>query len=320
MLNMNFDIAFRTEGKIFKLLLLASCTIVKNVEALADTAEIVLPEAVLNDVLNIADKVKRGSEVIIKLGYGPEPRTEFVGYVQEVQTNGSVLKIVCEDELFQFRKKVADMEFNNSATPEILRYLIGQTGSGVQLVTDYSITYEKFTIYQATAYDVLKKIAEETNANIYFQNNELHMRSPFTEKGGSVIYDLFQNVESSSLEYKPAIDRKVEVTIESTSENGTVKTIKMGQAGGESISRKVGGLSNEDIQKTAEAVLAQYRADRYEGNITSWLVPVVEPTYTAEIRDADYPEKNGKYYVKAVTTEFSDAGGKRTVELGVKLG
>lgn len=59
--------------------------------------------------------------------------------------------------------------------------------------------------------------------------------------------------------------------------------------------------------------------DMYEGSLTGWLIPYVEPTYTAEILDKDYPYKNGKYYVKAVKTNFSKSGGVRTITPGIKL-
>ncbi|WP_418894600.1 hypothetical protein [Limibacterium fermenti] len=57
----------------------------------------------------------------------------------------------------------------------------------------------------------------------------------------------------------------------------------------------------------------------YEGSITGWLVPYVEPTYSAHIHDAEYEFKTGSYYVVSVTTTFDENGGVRKVELGRKL-
>ena len=57
----------------------------------------------------------------------------------------------------------------------------------------------------------------------------------------------------------------------------------------------------------------------YEGAIDTWLIPFVQPTYTAKIKDEDYPEKDGKYYVVGVNTSVSESGGKRTVKLGIKV-
>ena len=59
--------------------------------------------------------------------------------------------------------------------------------------------------------------------------------------------------------------------------------------------------------------------DGYDGNIVTWLVPYIKPGDTAELHDRDYQYKDGSYYVKAVETTFSAAGGARTVELGYRL-
>ena len=49
------------------------------------------------------------------------------------------------------------------------------------------------------------------------------------------------------------------------------------------------------------------------------MVPYCEPGCVAELHDADYDYKDGRYYVRAVTTEFGSNGGKRTIELGIRL-
>jgi len=41
--------------------------------------------------------------------------------------------------------------------------------------------------------------------------------------------------------------------------------------------------------------------------------------HTAKIKDEDYPEKDGKYYVTGVTTAINESGFKRTVKIGIKV-
>lgn len=319
------DISFRTNGKKFKLQLLSSVEIVSSAENLADTATIVLPESVMNNVLKIEDKVQRGSEVTIKLGYNDKNKlkTEFVGYVVDVVNKSGALEILCEDALFVFRKAIKDKSFKPAPVKDVLNYLIAEVDSSFKLVmdVDYGVTYEKYVIYQAEAYDVLKKLQEELKANIYFDtiNKELHFHAPYKEKKGAVKYDFSKNVEESQLEFKKAANRKIEVVIESTGTDGKIKQITAGTPGGEKINMKVGAMSDADMKKIADSVLSEKNADKYEGSITTWLIPYVETTYTASIKDADYPERDGDYYVTSVTTSFSEGGGKRTINIGVKL-
>lgn len=321
MYNIIWDIRFKTDGIIYSLQTVASIDIECSVENLTDKAIISLPEAVMNQVLNIGNEVKRGSEVIIKAGYDKELKTEFVGYVEDVVTNDSSLKIMCEDALFLFRKGVKNVELKPTSLPKIAQLLIDQIDKSFILKCDYDINYEKFVIHQATAYDVLKKLAEETKANIYFNTDkkELHIHPPYIEKGGEVIYSLQKNVENSSLEFKKALDRKVEVTIEKTNLAGKIESYTTGTTGGDKVTLKVGSVSNADLKKIADAELVRRSADMYEGTIDTWAIPFVQPTYSAKIKDEDYPEKDGKYYVVGVTTSISESGIKRTVKIGIKV-
>ena len=324
MYNIIWDIKFKTDGVTYSLQTVASIDIECSVDNLADTATITLPEAVMNQVLNIGDQVKRGSEVVIKAGYDKTLVTEFIGYVQDIVTNDSSLKIKCEDALFLFRKGVKDEEIKICSIKTIAQKLIDQIDPTFKLKIegyDNEIAYEKFVIHQATGYDVLKKIAEETSANIYFntEKKELHIHPPYIEKGGEVIFSMQVNIEKSSLEFKKALDRKVEITIENTNSKGKVDTTTIGTSGGDKTTIKVGGQTRSMVLKKANAELLRRSADMYEGSIDTWLIPFVAPTYSAKIKDEDYPDKDGKYYVTGVTTSINESGGKRTVKIGVKL-
>lgn len=317
--NLDWEIKFKNKGKVFSLLMLLELEVDRNVENLADTASITLPETVLNTPLQVKNKIGRGTEVIIKAGYNGDLKTEFTGFIRDITTNGS-LKIECEDALFIFRNAVKDVQLKNVSMKQIAEYLCKEIDPSFKVVSDYGITYEKFVIHQATGYDVLQKLQEETKANIYFntEKKELHIHPPYSEKGGYVIYSMQKNIEASNLEYKKAIDRKVEVTIESVQKDGKVITEKVGNTGGESVTIKVGQMSNADAKKIANAELLKRSADMYDGSFDTWLIPFVEPTYSAKIADEDYPEQIGIYYVKATKLRISKAGGVRTITPGIK--
>lgn len=321
MYQMNHNIIFDNDGKKYKLQLLHSVDITASVDMLADTAVIVLPEYVMNSVLNIRDKIGRGTKVSIELGYNDKLNQEFVGYVVKIVDKDGSLNIECEDALFLFRQKVTDKVFKPGKASDILNYVVNEIDSSYTVVNDYDVTYEKFVIHQAEGYDVLKKLQEETKADIYFDNfnKELHFHPKYKEKGGEVVYDFSINVESSSLQWKEVNDEKIEITIECTGTDGKVRKVTQGTTGGTQRTERVGAMSSDDLTKIAENYLKQYSNARYEGGIDTWLFPVVKPTFSALIINPDYPERDGKYYVVAVKTLFSDGGGKRTVELGIKL-
>ncbi len=78
-------------------------------------------------------------------------------------------------------------------------------------------------------------------------------------------------------------------------------------------------MSENDMRKIANAELIKRNSDGYDGSFDAWLVPFVQPTYTAIVHDNDYSYKDGRYYVVSVSTTFSESGAKRTIQLGIKL-
>ena len=320
--NLDWEIKFKTGSKVYNLGMLLECEIEKNVENLADVAVITLPETVLNQALKVKDKIGRGSEVTIKTGYNGDLKTEFIGFVRDITTDGS-LKIHCEDALFLFRRGIKDKMLKPTSVKKIAEYVCSEIGEGYKVVVEGDLAYEKFVIHEATGYDVLMKLQEETKYNIYFntEKKELHIHPPFIEKkdNGYVIYCMQKNIEKSSLEYKKAIDRKFELTIEKTKKDGTVVTEKIGQSGGETKTLKVGSLDAKSVKMRAEAEFKEFASDRYEGEFDTWLIPYCEPTYSAKIVDFDYSEQSAIYYVKATKVNISSSGGVRTITPGIKL-
>lgn len=321
LLDIDWNIEFNTNGKRYRLAILDSCEVFSSVDNLADTATIVLPEAIMNEVLNFENKIARGTSVLIQFGYNQELQTEFTGFIRDITVNDSSLKILCEDSLFLFRKSVPNAELKPTTLKAIAQYIIDNVDPSFKLDCTYDISYEKFTINQANGYDVLRKLQEETKANIYFDNEAkvLNIHPPYIEKGGTVFYSMQKNIENSSLEFKNRLDTKVEITVESTDVKGNVKKTTSGTTGGEQITLKVGSVDDKSLQAIADAELLKRSAPRYEGTFDTWLVPMVKPTYSARIKDEEYPDKTAYYYVETVVTSVSSTGGVRTITPGIKL-
>lgn len=321
MYQLNWDISFRNKEGIYNLGILAECQIEKSVKNLADFATIILPEADMNKVLRVQDFIKSGDEVKIRLGYDSDLRLEFEGFVKEIITEDSSLKISCEDGLFLFKKGIPNKEFKPATVKQIVQYVVKNINPAYNVVTDYDLVYDKFTIYQATGFDVLAKLQEETGADIYFdmKNKELHIHPAYLRKSGEADYSFQHNIETSSLEYKSAEFRKVEVTVESVGLDGKTISKTVGQTGGEKITKKVGRLSANAVKIIADTEYKNKMAPGYEGTFDAWLIPYVEPSLTIGIYDDDYPYKDGRYYTESVVTNFSESGGKRTITPAIKL-
>ena len=316
MLTLGYDIQLGD----FRLGMLDKVEIHRSVELLADTATIVLPGAEYNKALEVESLIKRGDPVSIIIGYEETGlREEFRGWIQRISTDDGSITIECEDDLYKFRKSIPNEELKQVTLETLLKKVISGIGESFRLDCTYSWTYEKFVINTATGYDVLKKVQEESGADIYLADDTLHVHAPAEAVGDDVYYDFAQNVEECDLTYRTAEDRKVQVIVKATMPDGTVKEIETGSTGGDKVEIRCATSDEASMRQRGQTEVKRLSFDGYEGNITTWLIPYCKPGDTAELRDEDYPEKDGRYFVQAVTTEFSRDGGKRTVELGFRL-
>lgn len=316
---MDFDITIGS----FRLTMLESVVVTRSVENLADTATITLPGAACNRALEIESKIKEGDPVRIRFGYDArltELPVEFEGYVASIAADDGSVRIRCEDGIYRFRRELRDAVLSDVSVKELLEHLLGELG-GFDLSCDYDFIYDKFVIREATGFDVLKKVQEETRANVYLRGTTLHVHPQYAETGRRVICDFAVNIEKSELRYKDARQRKFVATIEGTDSRGKTVKVTKGTPGGDRFTLRLPGVSDRaTLERRADEELKLRAYSGYEGSFTGWLVPRIEPTDLVELRDADYEYKTGRYYVVAVETTFAAAGGSRKITLGKKIG
>lgn len=313
MFDMNWKI---TIGK-FRLSMLSSVEITRSVEQLSDTAIIVLPGSVFNKTLEVEQKISRGDKVTIELGYNGKLENEFDGYLDSISSDDGSIKLRCEDPLFLLKTAIGDKEFINPDISDILKYIVPKS---FNIKCDYSFRYDKYVIQNATSYQVLKKLQEETKANVYLKGNELHVHPQYSEIFGKAHYSFQENIENSSLEYKNAEDRKVEVTVEGKGKDGKVIRETVGEKGGDTITLKIDGVSDpKTLRNLAIEQLKVKSYTGYSGSFTGWLVPYCDAGYAVKIIDTDYEYKSGTYYCIEVTTTMDSSGGKRNIKLGRKI-
>ena len=292
----------------------------KSVELLADTATITLPSAQYNVALDVESKLKRGDRVVINFGYYETGLVEeFKGYLQRISTDGGNIQLICEDELFLFRKSIANEQLKNITLDALLKKIVEECGLSMDVDCTYSWTYAKFVINNATGYDVLKKVQEECGADIYIADDKLHVHPPGQMVGQERFYDFSVNIEKENLTYRRAEDKKVQVVVKALMPDGTVKEIETGTTGGEKIEVKSATTDEASMKARGELEVKRRCFDGYEGSITGWLIPECVPGDSVMLHDGDYPYKDGTYFVNSVTTEFGQNGGSRKVDLGFRL-
>ena len=313
---LNWDIAIGG----YKVKTLTEVKITTSVLNLSDTATITTPGQYLNTWRKIEDKVHVGDAVTIKLGYDNDLETEFTGYLKRISRDNNALVLECEDALWLTNKMVADMEYKSISLKELLTGILAQVDPEMTVECDYDFTYEKMVVFKSTALDVLKKVHEDTKANIWFEGKTLHVHPVYQQAKGDkpVIYDTEVNVQSNELKWKDQTDRKILIEVAYTNAKGEISKQQFGVGGGEKVTRFVKANNEGDLKKAAENEYNLWNYSGYEGSLTGWLVPVVRAGGSVRLRDKERPE--GVYYVTGVEIEFGRNGAKRKVTLGRKLG
>lgn len=320
MLRMDFDIVIGN----YRLKMVDSVKVKHSVEQLSDTATITLPAMVEGKALQVEEKLRPDPEkptsVTIRLGYNGSLETEFEGFLKTVATDGGNLTLECEDAIYLFDRKVDDVELTGISMKALLEKVVRQIDPSYKVETEFDFTWEKFVFYHATARDILKKVQDETKANIYFKGKTLYVRPQYAQASDkTVVFDFSRNIESSSLKYRKKEDKKVEVTVKMTNAAGKSFEETAGAPGGKSIKKTVSGVDPSQLKTLAKNEHNLWCYNGYEGSFTGWLVPYVEPGDAVRIIDSDYPMKGGLYYVTGTEISFSKEGGKRTVSLGRRL-
>lgn len=314
---MNYDIRL---GK-YKVTHLLSCEVRKDANKLTDTATIKLSGMAYSKALEVENKIKRGDKVVIKLGYNDELPTEFNGYISNIATDNTIV-IECEDGMFLFKAEVKNKQYKKVEATEIVEDVAKQIGgfTVVKGAGTASVKFDKFTINDATAYEVFKKIKSETRLHIFVKDKELHIHLQHTYKGGNVAFDFSKNIESSSLKYVKEEDKKVQINVIGMTRNNNKTNVLIGEPGGDKLTIHRYNISDKNSLKAiGKEEIKKHRYTGYEGDITGWLLPYCTYSYSAKVIDTDYDKRQGTYYIEAVTTTMNVAGGKRKITLGKLL-
>ncbi len=318
------DWQIEIDGK--KLQLMDSVTIKTDTENLTDSAIIKLPSMVYNRYIKDVESIVSGQKVEIWLGYNGELNQEFSGYIKNIERDPSGLVINCQDEVYLFNKiEMDDKSYDKPSVKDLLNAVLTAVNPGLKLNCVYDFSFDKFTVSNATALDVLKSIQDECKCMMYIKDGVFNVTPPYVmpESTKTVKYDTSKNImaDGYSLKYKDHEDRKLKVVVKGKDKNGKpIECKPTGEPGGDTTTFDYKGIATQEmLDSIAENIYAAKSYSGYEGGFQTWFLPLISKGDTAEITDAADPDRNGKYFIKSVETSCSSGGITRKISLGKKL-
>lgn len=262
-----------------------------------------------------AQAVAVGERVEIRLGYNGRLQPEFRGYVRALNLR-TPLEIECEDEFWACRRR--NVTTGGTTT---LAGLLAKCGLAVGYAE--TLTLKNYAVPDKPVSSVLANLTKRYGLSVFFDlDGRVYACRPERVTGDTVKYRLRYNViGDDNLQYLNRKDLKVQIKAVCFKKDGTQVEAKKGAEGGTSKTLYFYDVENmAELATLAQNELERETADGYSGSITTFLEPYAAPAMVAELTDPVYPERSGKYYVETVKTTFGRGGGRRTVEIGTKVG
>jgi hypothetical protein len=300
--------------------------ITRSIEELTSTAIIKMPSKFYikeDGQLKYTEQViKKYQPVKIVLGYKGKPEVvEFNGFVDKVKYS-IPMEIHCEDAMQLLKRK--DFIFNESKPNlrDILLQIVKDTP--IKLAAKMSdMKLDKWVFKEGNAAQALAKLKQDLPMYHFYinQNGELYAGLKHLNKVlESVTYDLNYSLVENNLEFKDGSERKVRVIYKSTTKDNKPIKVEFGEQGGEKVEVNNATITNkEKLAELAQIHLKNLKADGFEGDLTSFLLPYAEPGMAAQLIDTKHPNREGRYLIKKVVTTYGTKGARRKVSLGNRL-
>lgn len=270
--------------------------------------------------IETAKQIAVDDKVNIKLGYDGYLKTEFVGFVKRL--NYSVpLEIECEDWYWKLRRSSIKKSYPSTTVKSLLNDVLAGSGATVHPAT-IDLGLKNTIIDNKTGAWIIEKLKSDYGLTVFFDlQGRLYAGKAYEVKGEQVKYELRGNViKDDDLKFYRADDYKLKVEAKSYDRNGAKLEASVGAEGGESKTLFFYDVKDAVQLKTlAEAELKRYSFDGYRGKIETFLVPYAEPGMVAALADPMYNQRSGNYYIESTEVKFGRSGGRRIVELGIKI-
>lgn len=266
-----------------------------------------------------AKMFKEGDKVLIQLGYNGDYRKEFQGFIRRVSPSVPVV-IECEGYGWQLRRQRILKSWKATTLLEVLETLI----QGTDIVLSPFIPEIKLTNYSirnSNGLEVLEYFKSKMLLTCYFTFNELYVGIQQGLIKETVKLRLGWNVlRDDQLKYRLAEDTRILVRLTTGKGKKNKRLLyETGDKDGSLREINVPNIQDQQwLKNLGDDALQKAKYTGYEGSITCFLQPYIEPSCNASIIDRRY-DRSGSHFTISTEVTFGMRGGRRKVQLGSKL-
>lgn len=300
-------------------------TIESTWKKFTDVATVQIPKEVyyrdesgqLHPVKHLGDYIKVGDRVEIKLGYDMQLFTEFTGYVARSPRVDIPYEIICEDEMWQLKRKEVSVSIRNATVKQIVE--AAAPGYELDCIDEL---YGDFSMKNTTAVKIFDELKRQAGIYTFFRDGRLVCGKVYTDENipeKQPVFEYGHNIIQANLQYIYPDEAKVKLYAMSEQPNGTTLRVEVGEDGGDIEYWSFGfGLNKEQLKQQAERRLQTLKTrGGYRGTVKSFGWPRVQHGQVVQIIDSLYEERHTKNFTDVITIEVGpDIGYKRTVDIG----
>jgi len=257
---------------------------------------------------------KRGDVVKIDLGYDDNNTSRFEGYLHDIQDDVSPA-LECQDAMWLLKQTTITQSWKEVSLKELLSAIIP-----IAVPFDApTVRLGQFRISKATPAQVLEELRKTYFLKSWIREGVLYVGLAYVPKLQNEHTIKFErNVISHDLKFRRKEDVKIKLKVISMLPNNQKLEFEFGDDEGEQRTLHFYDKKEDEIKFIAEQEIERLRYEGYRGSFTTFLIPKIQHGDWVNLESEKYGERNGKYLVKKVTTNFGTGGGRQIIELDSK--
>lgn len=270
-----------------------------------------------------------GNPVKIELGYEFNYATYFEGYIVAIGAKTPVT-IECQDAFWFLKQCTGKFTLGKGTT---LKQLLDQI-KAVYLASTIYATHKANITFTALANTqvgsiradnvsmafVLSSLQKKMGIVSFMRNNILYSGLAYYDDQRNVVDRQFEyNITDDSMEQKRAEDSKIKLTVKAI-DNKNLAPVEVGDADGDTVTILVSGVTTQaQMRERGNTELPRYKFNGWTGSFTTFGDVFIKHGDVINLVDKTIKDRNGKFFVKRVKTNFGTQGFRNTIELHKKL-
>ena len=299
---------------------------------LTDTCTITIPRKVKWGEKDLAvggdPAIKIGDKVKVELGYNQQLSTYYNGYVTNISVKTPVT-IECQDAMWFLKQCSGSFTLGKGSTLDDIITEVKRVYNASDIKKKYGVTL-KFNTLQKTEIGsfradrvtmafVFSSLKEKLGIVTFCRNNVFSVGWAYNADEGKEVQRIFNyNIISDNLENRKAEDIRIKIIVKSI-DNKLLKSVEVGDADGDTRTYYVSGVTTQAQMKArGEAELPKFKYTGWFGGFETFGDVFIQHGDWIDLVDPVITDRNGKFFVKEVETDFGVKGFRNNVTLDKK--